>query len=253
MRISFLRILTVAGFAVTSLAGQHAGIINTGPLVAPPINAPRFGNVLSPGGIYGGGPSHITNLGKTIAGRPIGGAHLGAGRAGFGGGRGRGGTLIVPYAVPLGYVGGYDGYGGYYPQPEPVTIVVPQQPTPTVIINQSFSPQTANPVLRDYSNSELPESPRGDVRVYEAPVAPRPEGQSLKKATRVAVDESATIYMIALKDETIRQAIGYWFEGDTLHYVTPGGTINRVSLDQVDREASERLNRERNVEFSLRR
>lgn len=249
----------IAGMvATTSLAAQHAGIINTGPLPAP-INAAPFGNVMFPGGIFG--PSgHVTNLSNTVAGRPPIGVGLGRGvglghpgfpgRGGFGGGfdgrRGR--TLVVPYAVPVGYFG-----GGYYSQPEPVTIVVPQAPTPTVIINQSFAPQTANPVLRDYSNSDLPETSRSDVQIHQLPVAPRAEGQPLKTSTRAAVDDQATIYLIALKDESIRQAVGYWVEGQTLHYVTPGGTINRVTLDQVDRETSERLNRERKVDFSLRR
>jgi hypothetical protein len=244
MRLPVSR-LAAFGFAIFSFTAPAQRLVNTGPLPAP-INAPRYGNILFPGGVY---PSnHITNLGRSISGNPIRGGQFGPIVGPLPDyGRGRGRTVVVPIGVPIGYP------VGYYGQPEPnIMVVVPQQPAPSVIINQSFTPQTANPVLRDYSDSDLPETPRSDVRVYEVPVAPRAEGRPLPKEVR-KVDETATIYMIALKDETIRQAVGYWLEGDTLHYITPGGTINRVSLDQVDREASERYNRERNVEFSLRR
>jgi hypothetical protein len=40
-------------------------------------------------------------------------------------------------------------------------------------------------------------------------------------------------------------------EGETLHYVTNQNTHNQVSLDLVDRELSDRLNRERQVDFRL--
>jgi hypothetical protein len=66
------------------------------------------------------------------------------------------------------------------------------------------------------------------------------------------MDEKATIYLIALKDGSLRQAIGYWVQGDTLHYVTPDASINRLSGDIVDVQRSTDLNRERNLDFDLR-
>jgi hypothetical protein len=66
------------------------------------------------------------------------------------------------------------------------------------------------------------------------------------------MDEKPTIYLIALKDGTLRQAIGYWTQGDTLHYVTPEASINHLSGDIVDVERSIELNRERNLDFDLR-
>jgi hypothetical protein len=64
-------------------------------------------------------------------------------------------------------------------------------------------------------------------------------------------DEKPTIYLVALNDGTIQAAVAYWVETGILNYVTVQGSHNRASLDVVDRDMSERLNRERNVEFIL--
>ena len=64
--------------------------------------------------------------------------------------------------------------------------------------------------------------------------------------------EKPTIYLIALKDGTLRQAIGYWTQGDTLHYVTPDSSVNHLSIGMVDRERSIELNAERKLEFDLK-
>jgi hypothetical protein len=66
------------------------------------------------------------------------------------------------------------------------------------------------------------------------------------------MDEKPTIYLIALKDGTLRQAIGYWTQGDTLHYVTPDSSVNHLSIGMVDRERSIELNAERKLEFDLK-
>jgi hypothetical protein len=171
---------------------------------------------------------------------------------------------VVPYAVPV-YAGGYYGdvdpyYGnGYAPQQPPnVTVVVPQQPTPSVVINQHYTPpETAQPTLREYSSGELPES---RLKVYEGPESGTGEAKPPQKApapqaaapqTAEASESQPTIYLIALKDTTVRQAIGHWTDGTTLHYVTPKASVNRVSLDMVDREMTVRLNAERKLEFDF--
>ena len=167
----------------------------------------------------------------------------GAGRAGWsGGGRvGRpshGRTVIVPY--PTFYSPSYYGSGyydpGYYGNGYDSS--VPAQPplsydsdaanyasgyqSPTVIINQNFRPDTANPV----------------VRTYDATTTPAQEPQP-------------TIYLIALKDHSIVAAIGYWVDSDTLNYLTVEGNQNRVSVALVDRDFSKKLNDDRHVDFHL--
>ena len=42
-------------------------------------------------------------------------------------------------------------------------------------------------------------------------------------------------------------------EGDTLHYVTPQRVHNQASVTLVDRELTEKLNRERNLQVKLPR
>jgi hypothetical protein len=59
------------------------------------------------------------------------------------------------------------------------------------------------------------------------------------------------VYLIAFKDHIIQAALTYSVEGTTLSYTTLQGTREQVPLDSVDREFSEQLNRERNVEFRL--
>ena len=62
-------------------------------------------------------------------------------------GRFPGRTVVVPYAYPVFYGSGYGYrlrvYYGQEPQAPNVTVVVPQQPVPQVIINNSYVPDTA--------------------------------------------------------------------------------------------------------------
>lgn len=236
-------LLLTVGFV---LQAQHPSIISPGRTTPAPAGAFRFGNILFPGGLPKN-QSHAARLGGTIAGRP---PFVGV-QPGHGHGRGhqRNRTLVVPYAVPV-YYGDPYGYG-YAQQSPNVTVVVPQQPAPSVVINHNYTPETANPVMRDYSNSNLPES--GGLRVYDGskPSPKEPAQAPVPEAKSKVASDQPTIYLIALKDSTIRQAIGYWIEDETFNYVTPQGTINRVSLDNLDKELSERLNAERNLEFDL--
>lgn len=158
--------------------------------------------------------------------------------------------VIVPYPV---YVGGYGGYypSGfetqapvYYPDAGP-QYAAPQQP-PVVIINQAYRPDTANPVLRDYSDAQLPEP---TVRTYEVPVHPTPDPK--ERAAAKAESERPTIYLIAFKDHTILPALAYWVEGENLNYVTKEGKPNSASLSLIDRDFSRQLNRERSIDFNL--
>ena len=46
-------------------------------------------------------------------------------------------------------------------------------------------------------------------------------------------------------------AAAYWVEGETFHYVTPRGKHEQLPLSQVDRELSEKLNENHQVQFRL--
>jgi hypothetical protein len=153
-------------------------------------------------------------------------------------------SVLVPFPVFYG--------GGYYDAYEPPPAATPlneydlygaNQRAPVVIINQNFKPDTVNPVLRDYSDVPLPEA---------APRAPAPANSPNAADTRDPGDQP-TIYLIAMTDGTVFEAIAYWLVGDTLNYITVDGSHNRATLDLVDREFSKRLNDERNVEFKLPR
>jgi hypothetical protein len=139
-------------------------------------------------------------------------------------------STIVPF--PVFYGGGY--YGAFdVPNATPYYEDRDNR-APVVIINQNYQPEPINPVLRDYSQTQLP------------PAAPRRE--------RVEVDphsEDPTLYQIAMTDGSVFEAVGYWVEGDVLHYLTLEGNNNLATLDLVDRERSLKLNQERKVAFKL--
>jgi hypothetical protein len=145
-------------------------------------------------------------------------------------------VIYVPYAL-----GGY--YGGSYYGDQGMAPAAPGYPQqqymgPQVVINQNFVPDVARPIVREYVSDA-----NDGIRFYG------PQSQAAQSETPVA-EESPT-FLIAFKDHTIYSAIAYWVEGDTLHYVTNQSTHNQVSLDLVDRELSDRLNRERQVDFRL--
>jgi hypothetical protein len=155
--------------------------------------------------------------------------------------RSHGVALAVPYPVfyggnyydydaPSAPVAGYSQYNAQYSNGYDQT-----QP-PVVIINQYFKPDTANPVMHDYSNVPLPES---------APQGPN-AGDSA-----VNTSDQQVMFLIAMKDHTIYPVIAYWVEGDTLNYITLQGAKNSISLDLVDRDFSKQINKERKVEFGL--
>lgn len=56
---------------------------------------------------------------------------------------------------------------------------------------------------------------------------------------------------IALKDRNVYIAVAYWVKGDTLHYITPLGIHNQVSLPLVNRKLTARLNADRPLQLVL--
>jgi hypothetical protein len=243
-----MRFLAVVVASVSTMFAQHVPVINSGPALRPPPGAYRFGNILFPGGIAPHQQTHAGRMGGVISGvPPFGGVTPGAGPR-F---PHRNRTIVVPYAVPV-YYGDPYGYGYAQQQSPNVTVVMPQQPAPSVVINHHYTPETAAPAMREYSSGELPES--GGVRVYEAPrtnQSPKEDAVKRQAFPRSEASDKPTIFLIALKDSTIRQAIGYWIEDDTLQFVTPQGKITHITLDNLDKDLSEQLNKERNLDFDL--
>ena len=170
-----------------------------------------------------------------------------------------GSSVIVPYPVYYGgYYGpasGYDpsaaGYAnGYPPGSAPPDDGSAGPGLPSVVINQNFVPPQANPQVREYTGDQSQPQPQDQsgLKLYQAP-ASHPYADAAQRA--VGSGDQPTIYLIALRDHTIVQALGYWMEGSTLHYVSVEHTLNQVSSDLVDRDLSQRLNDERGLDFRL--
>ena len=105
-----------------------------------------------------------------------------------------------------------------------------------MIINQNFIPEHATPVMRDYTDDG------SGVQVYDAPGRPPVDSSA---------EQYSNYYLIAFKDHSIYSAFAYWVEGDTLHYVTPQRVHNQASLSLVDRDLTDKLNRDRNMQVKL--
>ncbi|HEU0124200.1 MAG TPA: hypothetical protein VFQ91_26955 [Bryobacteraceae bacterium] len=197
-----IRILTAAAIAAVSLAAQpRFPQHSTG---MPAIQLPVIQN-------------HITNLGATVAGRPVPQAPN---------------SLPVrpirPYPVIVG--------GGYYPQP-----VVPMQPVspvyfvnqqnvapaapPVLVVNPDYTPEVAKPVMREYSNIKNP---------YENFQPDKPK-----------------VFLLALKDGSLRQSVAFWSEGGKLHFIQPDHKPDSLQWTLLDRESTKRFNSERGIEINL--
>ena len=112
------------------------------------------------------------------------------------------------YPVVLGdyaYPPSYEPASVMAPPPPPVIVVPPPPPPPPV---------------------------RSEIREYKV----LPEVQSA-----AAVGEEPK-FAIALKDGSVRYAVATFVQGDMLAYVDPDGRQQRVSGEDVDRDATRRLN-----------
>jgi hypothetical protein len=214
------------------------------------------------GGHAGGGGMHGGGGGMRGGGGFRGGGFRGGGfrNGGFRGGRGFGGRYGYGYGYGL-YGGwgwgypwiyggdldfldsddcafwnncyGYPQYGypdnGYYP-PYPSYAPSYSEPAPgVVIVSNQLPPQ----------QSVVQEPPRPEV--WNAPPS----------TTTQAKKYEEPLYLLAMNDGTIRAVLAYWIDGKTVHYVTMDHMQKTTPLGSLDRGLSERLNRERNVAFSL--
>lgn len=222
--------------------GFQPGRVVTGTIPFRTYGSPTgFGSVLFPGtgtpppliDPFSFSASFADRLGATISGFP---GYTGRPSRGF-----RSPTVFpIPYPV---YVGGLDNPYPYQQAPNVTIILPPQyaaQPAPPVTINQNFLPEAASPATSE-SGAEDPSSSNGGVHMYVVP----------GRAQAEAPQNDQILFLIALKDNSVYTAVAYWVEGETLHYITPQGKHNQVSLALVDRDISARLNEGRKVEFRL--
>ena len=165
-------------------------------------------------------------------------------------------TAIVPYPVYYGgFNYGYDPSVGYAPGYGDQAPMVNANAVPSVVINQNFVPQQAYPQVREYAPSDTnQDQQQSGMKLYQTPPT-HPYADATQNTAeapaRRAADVEPTFYLIAFKDRSIVQALGYWMEGATLHYVSAEHSLNQVSSDLIDRGLSQRLNDERGVEFKL--
>lgn len=115
---------------------------------------------------------------------------------------------------------------------------------PPVIINQYFSSD----------NSPSSGSTDGSLQTYRAPSAPVPGMQppdTSSGAAGEAVSNPQSYYLIAYKDHTIFTVLAYWWEGDTLNYVTTQNTHNQASTNLIDLDLTKTLNQARGMAFTV--
>jgi hypothetical protein len=249
-----IAISCVMPVAAQQQRGMYGGV-STGQMVGV-INDPGFGSRLG---------ATVSGLPQTTTRIPVGtGIYSGGGSNHGSHGnrwnpRGNPRTVVVPYGIPVGYYGGYD--------QGPATTIVqaqPVQPAPSVIINQYYSPEVANPVMREYSGLPEPvrgprtEVEQGSVRVNPPSARqqaertqPSPPLSEQAAAERVEAATKATITLLSFTDGSVVSAIAYWQQAGELHYVTTNYGKHTVALQALDKTATEALNRQRKVEFQL--
>jgi len=245
----------------TSVFGQavhrnFGSVVFPGGTTSPSTGITRnFGSVVFPGGtqsqpVFGGAP--VVNLrpgvgratqipGGTVQHQNIR-RPVGNGNGNWNGRSNNRSVTPYVYAYPVYIGGGYD--NSFVPQESYGPEVGPppqQQPNITVI----YPPQQhARPVMiQPGADGEYNTNVRPPASIYETP---RP-GNTVSEPEPAESNR----YLLAFKDHTIYSAVAYWVDGDTLHYFTTGNTHNQASLSLIDRELTERLNRELGIDFKL--
>jgi hypothetical protein len=226
----------VAFLAVGPLSAQYWSVGGFGNVAFPglghaPAGGNPWGNVAFPA--IPQGSAAFSSGSSVVAANRYGGLVPGfRSYSGTGHGYRRGNTSGI-YAYPV-YIGGY-GYG-YGPaqsdQPSSNVTGVYPPAQPPVVINQYFGPAQAG-------QEPPPDAAGSNFHYYQAP------------SNNDTGPSDPSYYLIAFKDHTVYSAVAYYTEGDTLHYFTSGNVHNQVSLSLVDRQLTEQLNRERNVDVRL--
>jgi hypothetical protein len=87
------------------------------------------------------------------------------------------------------------------------------------------------------------QAPAPAMRMYPGPTTGSQAAQPQKY--------EEPLYLLAMRDGTIRAVLAYWADGPSVRYVTMDHEQKQAPLTSIDRALSERLNRERNVTFRL--
>jgi hypothetical protein len=123
----------------------------------------------------------------------------------------------LPYGSSFGYLP-YDAGAAYPDAPQPVLFV--QQPVPPVV------QPPVHPVVTEYK-------------------------WPATAATSSASEPEPQDFAIVLKDGSTLSAVAVFASDDGLHYVDPDERHLRISMSQVDRAATLKLNRARNLNLYL--
>jgi len=148
----------------------------------------------------------------------------GHGFAGYGFSRGR---AVSPYGFGNAYLPsnyGYDSAAAYGYSPQPAVFI--QQPP---IFIQPPAPRVAEP---------------------EHPVVTEYKWPAVTTAPSPSQSESQ-VFAIVLKDGSTLSALTVFASDDGLHYVDPDERHLRISMSEVDRAATLKLNRARNLNLYL--
>jgi hypothetical protein len=148
-------------------------------------------------------------------------------RHGHGFSRGR---AVSQYGFGYG-AGAYDSGGGYDDSTQPTYFI--QQPTPVV------QPAAASAV-----------KPVGHPVVTEYKWAAA-ELSSSRPALSTSVESETQTLAIVLKDGSTLSAVSVFASDDGLHYEDPDARHLRVAMSEVDRAATLKLNRARNLDLYL--
>ena len=220
-----MRSLVLAVLAVSpAVFAQTRGFARTGASVRRAAGPLARGSASGP--VQSGG---VAGLAPSAGVIPVSGLFLGY-YPGYGPGYANGYVDVPPdTGVPAPYAA--TPQAGNVPPPAYYGADPGGQGYPSVLINPNYTPETAHPVMHDYSY--LSPSDGDDAAAAQPPAAP------------------SVYFLIAMKDHTIYPAIAYWVQNGTLNYITQQGVRREVPLTQVDREFSTQLNKERNIDFAL--
>jgi hypothetical protein len=159
-----------------------------------------------------------------------GGARPGFAHGGYGFSRAR---AFLPYGFGYAYLP-YDSGDAYAYAPQPV-LFVQQPPLFPPIVEQSVRPVVQPPV-------------HPVVTEYQWPAAGTPSSPSTLSTTSGSEPQA---FAIVLKDGSTLSAVAVFASDDGLHYVDPDERHLRISMNSVDRAATLKLNRARNLNLHL--
>ncbi len=163
----------------------------------------------------------------------------------FGFGLGFGAPWGWGWGAPWGWGWGGGPWGGYYGSTaypadgSDYGNATPYTPSPNVTV---IYPPTGS---SDYTASGEANPP--DASTPSAAINEYRWGSS----SNVQTPNPPVHFSIALRNNSIVDALAYWVDDGTLRYVDMQGQRQQVPLSQVDQARSEQLNRARGIEFGL--